>query len=972
MTLCKKKYKNTISEDDKILFKTCTESTEYLHIYFKELKEHLFRHKKYEELFNFCYNTLRNIKNPALSRTTALKVISIALILNPQNADMTINGDILTYAYKLLKRNEEGTNKKFFLYFGHSTNKEKGSLVAESKNLFKTIEIIKSRYHLKDESFINRIYNKIQKKKIHIPDRCSLSYSTLLNDFKNAKKNLFELLETEFVNHSKVDKVYSNYIKYLNDVKGRTIEFLENGEYDFYCKFIDEMQEEEEINIRYESYLLSNPITFNEKKEEKETNQGSTPIQREDLKKSLDNIFLNNQIICEETKEKSDNMNMNLNNDSGTLNDGSFSLPSGSNNKKKFREKKNEYKSLSKNSSSNVTKTVASIVRNTSSNKEVSTEVDLMNKKKIHPITNDESMKRAENELFKGNNILYNEGCIKGRIEEKSLDFQTSDLPLGRNDKKVITTTMNAISGDIYNEKQKQKKKLKKIEKIEKIENQMDLTKTEEDNKKKEHVSIQEENNSWSNQKLDNINKQACNKTVAFDLVGKEKDAREVNLSVEGKTEKTIGSNDSFNEMEIEIINEFNSYLNEGMSQVNKNQNEYKNTFKEFNNSVNDGNNALWNSLIKKSNFYSIKEDFLNYNKFLREKQKDSKEQTLGDILGMNKYIDLKTKKKYVNKNRKINSDELNHIIYKFTNNLTQNRILKKESKFLPGIEETSVIQNEASLGEANEKDKCPPLRPLQRNDNTRINSFNKYFTFHDNISYVQDSILKNNSILLKDSNIEISINQQYYGTNGILKIFLKNKKLVNYYDMDIQISNKILFPLKFKFLSYENMLCANAVNCYEMAVKCVHMYKGFPLIKISYRMQDMFRKSIELRLPIPINKFMKNIKITKDVFVKFWNNENFNIYKKEKIINKIDTLDKEKILLFSSLGNALSVCYIEDMIYLTGCYADNSNALENYFVLVGIEIIKNKLKIICKSNNPTLSSAILFLIVLILKKHKR
>ncbi|SBS97231.1 conserved Plasmodium protein, unknown function [Plasmodium malariae] len=133
-----------------------------------------------------------------------------------------------------------------------------------------------------------------------------------------------------------------------------------------------------------------------------------------------------------------------------------------------------------------------------------------------------------------------------------------------------------------------------------------------------------------------------------------------------------------------------------------------------------------------------------------------------------------------------------------------------------------------------------------------------------------------------------------------------------------------------------------------------------------------MFRKSIELRLPIPINKFMKSMKITKDVFDKFWNNENFNLYKKEKIINKGEMVDNESIVVDACLGDALNVCYIDDKIYLCGSYTDNSSALENYFVLVGIEVVKKKLKIICKSNNPTLSSAILFLIVLILKKHTK
>ncbi|ETW15076.1 hypothetical protein PFAG_04139 [Plasmodium falciparum Santa Lucia] len=135
--------------------------------------------------------------------------------------------------------------------------------------------------------------------------------------------------------------------------------------------------------------------------------------------------------------------------------------------------------------------------------------------------------------------------------------------------------------------------------------------------------------------------------------------------------------------------------------------------------------------------------------------------------------------------------------------------------------------------------------------------------------------------------------------------------------------------------------------------------------------MQDMFKKTIELRLPIPITKYMKKMEISKDVFNKFWSNNNFNEYKKEKIINKSDIVDNELIVMDSCLGGALGLCYVENMIYLCGCYTNSSAGHENYFVLVGIEMIKKKLRIVCKSNNPTLSSAILFLIVLMHKKHE-
>ncbi|EAA21678.1 hypothetical protein [Plasmodium yoelii yoelii] len=140
-------------------------------------------------------------------------------------------------------------------------------------------------------------------------------------------------------------------------------------------------------------------------------------------------------------------------------------------------------------------------------------------------------------------------------------------------------------------------------------------------------------------------------------------------------------------------------------------------------------------------------------------------------------------------------------------------------------------------------------------------------------------------------------MDQNYYDVKGLIKFIFKNKRQINFYDLDMQISNKILFPLKFKFVPYEKLLSAYSTKCYEMAVKCSRVYNGFPLIKISYRMQDMLRKNIEIRLPIAINKFMKKTKITREIFDKFWNNENFNTNKEEKIITKDDNMNNDMLI---------------------------------------------------------------------------
>ncbi|CRH02879.1 conserved Plasmodium protein, unknown function [Plasmodium relictum] len=988
MAICKSKYKNFGSEDDKLLYKTCTESPEHFHIYFRELRNHLLRYNKYEELYNYCCNSLTNIKNNPMSRITTLKLISITLIQKPKNINHLINKKIITYAYKLLKRDKEGVNKKYISYFGDIKSEERNLIVTESKHLFRIIKNITLIKNSKEQKFIKNIIKKIENKKIIIPEKFETSHSILLYDFDNCKKEIYELLENDHGNHHKIEYVYSNYIKLLDEVKKKTRDFLYNGEYQLYCDFIRETQDEEEVNIRYESYLLCLQDKTYKEREVKELSQDSILLEEEMNKKSKNISNLKSERL--------------------------FSSSSSILTKKNIQDKK-EFNPSTQDFSNNFEKF----------------EINSYNKNVYYDGSVDK-----ESEINKKN--LKREGKDKKKGE---MNYQVVINNDEENKKYQISEGEKKKEQEIYLEKDEKEEKKKKGKKKEKLQNinfkheekekksELEIYLTEEGEKKKEdeiNLEEKEQNFLTYNEKFDireikkntneetdvkdgTITKHSSNKNVEYneeytvlennyykekekinffnenkiilDFINKiyVNDKKEYKIYqpdninccnykkyVRNNKERDTFYSDSFDTAENEIINEFNSMLNEEKRE-NSVVNSYKNI--EFKNTINRNDSFIWNNLIKKSNFYRIKEDFLNYNKFLKEKEKETKIKTLGDLLGMNKYIKLKKNtNKY--KSKKTNPDELNSLIKKYTKHINVKTMLGNhkapETLFNEKKMEITVEGNKEKNIESDKK------KTELKKENVSLTSFNKYFTLYDNIKNMQKTILKDNSLLYNDDNIEISLEQYYFGNGGLIKLYLKNKKLVNFYDIDIQFSNKILFPLKFKFLNYEKTLCYNATNCYEIAVKCLHIYKGFPLIKISFRMQDMFKKSIDLRLPISINKFMKKMKITKEVFNKFWNNEKFNLYKKEKIIFKRDIVDKEFIFKNSCLGDALSVCYSEDRIYFFGCYSENSDIMENYFVLVAVEIKKKKLKITCKSNNPTLSSAILFLMILLYKNHEK
>ncbi|SCM26924.1 conserved Plasmodium protein, unknown function [Plasmodium chabaudi chabaudi] len=759
MGVYKKKQQNAGSDEDKLLFKTCTESTEYLHLYFKELKNHLITFKKVDELYNFCYLNLGDIKCPIHSRITSLKAVSLSLVIEPKHIQQLVNSEIVEYAYKILKRDKEGINtKKSLTYFGKEAYEDISAFVLEAKYLFKTIQLINIIPNSKEDKYIDNIFKKIRDNKIDLLDYDNFFNTELLNDVKKLKNKLLDALDQEFIDNTKINDLHSEYIRLISKAKDTVINFLYNGLYTAYCETIDEI-EDDNLSIRLESYFSSVDIKPNQ----------------------------NTNFDWNDGKEK--------HKFKGSLNGSSnFSFPSS-----------------------------------------------------LHQSNLNTSNGNISDSKNNNNNITKN-------------DFQ----------KKIETN--KTVSFDIAN-----------------------------NNIKEFHES------------KDSIGKEG----------GGEAPGNNRSNNVENKITNSMDG--SKNELDISSVDEWDK-------------------LKEFKEPGNNGNENVWNCIIKKSNFYETKEDYVNYNKFLQDKENELKEHTYGDLLGMNKYIDSKNgNKKNISSNKAITNNYNNLNNESYGNN--KEDIISYDPKKKQNLSTTS-------------------------NNNNNISYFNKYFTQYDNIFNVQEAILKNKSLLYSDDSLEIFIDQSYYDVKGLIKFFVKNKRQINFYDLDMQISNKILFPLKFKFVPYEKLLSAYSTKCYEMAVKCSRIYNGFPLIKISYRMQDMLRKNIEIRLPIAINKFMKKAKITREIFDKFWNNENFNANKEEKIITKDDNMNNDTLIERACLGEALNLCYIEDKICLCGCYSDNSSAMENYFVLVGIEVMKKKIKVICKSNNSTLSSAILFLIILMLKNH--
>ncbi|ETW59932.1 hypothetical protein PFMC_04107 [Plasmodium falciparum CAMP/Malaysia] len=542
--------------------------------------------------------------------------------------------------------------------------------------------------------------------------------------YKNAGSTSDQLL---FQNCCESTEYLNLYFKDLKDYLIRYNKFEELYNY-CYNVLTNEIQEEHEINIRYESYLESFTSNKSEKKELKPINKQNTLKSEGEKKNKLMNVNSNVSSTCTE------NNNVDV-----------FFPKCHNNNEISLKNNNNsnnsENKSLSKNLSSTFTTFAMSL-----------------NKK----IFNDKSDQNEKHDNEKDNLDML-------KINEQG-------------------------KADDIDKTKKEKTEENEIENI--------------DNEKKK------------DEQIENIKKQSSNKTVAFKMDKDDPNKDQPNDKTKNK-DNGNKEGESFNKIQNEIINEFNSFLNEENDVMYFDKiNGHK--YLEFKNNVSDGNSALWENLIKKSNFYQIKEDFENYNKIMKQQEenehdKGNEEKTLGDLLGMNKYESIKNKNIKDLKSTTLNTDDFCHIIKNFNiNNMNGHVNLENYPLNINNKDNHFVADN--LVQPTNTLNVFPDTNiklDNKQEENGALNPLNKYFTMHDNIYYIQKAILKNNSVLYKDDNIEISLDQYYYDLNGLVKIFLKNKKIVNCYDVDIQISNKMLFPLKMKFLNFEKTLSMNSTNCY-------------------------------------------------------------------------------------------------------------------------------------------------------------
>lgn len=936
MAICKKKKqpnKIVSSSNDKSLFENSVQSIETLHVYFRYLIERLTGSEEDIKIFNFYSNYITNIKNSTISRTVALKFLNISLFENPQNLKLIIETKTVDYAYKLIKRDKEGLNRKYAQYFNQYTPENNKELVNEATLLFKIIQSLDFTKNAKEEKHIKKLLKKLEKNKIQIPvyTKKLISITELECDFTNYKKELINLFENDEGNHYRIDFIFSTYNGLLQKIKEKTYSFLVQGEYKRYLEFLKNIEDENEIKIRYDSHIATRSITLKEqKKKEEEKKEELNSKEKTALIERKSKFMMNAKFFEEWGKKQS--------NDSTLKSVSFYSVP-----EEGTKEHRKRRQGISRKTASYST-----------FNDYFEINEELKGKK-----SNEEEIQIEENQVVNENNET--EKAIEKVINyENTTDIRESkELLIGeemdetQQDEPEKEEEEEDEEKEISRESARQKKKKKTIKEEEKIDDYIEEYNIESLHDQKENIKVKE--------------RMLEEQEFVYEEKSREETEDEVKFT-NGKI-KQENINKVLNELEETFKEEIDI--------------QEKHFDKESNQSEVD-EECLWNNLIKKSNFYNVKEDFLNYYEY-KKKQKERNNEiiTLGDLLGMDKHLKnqpmengLTEQNKCLNtlaeqskqenwidiETKKLN--EFNNYMMKIMNHIDINTKINNTDVYeRRSFDENIALNRNNKINNTNLK--------IQRKEEPKEPSYAKYFTKYDNLKYIQQAILKDNGSLYEDDQIQIQIEHLYYGVEGLVKFYITNKKKVNYYDVEIQICNEMLFPLTFHFLRRERNLNFSTTNCYELAVHCSNVYKGLPTLRISFRMQDMLKRSIDLRLPIGINKFMKKMKIPEKIFQKFWNNTKFERYSREKIILKNPNLSHDSIIKNSCLGRALDVCFNKDnKIYICGCYTGNDSE-ENDVILVCVEEIKNKkLKIVCKSNNPTLPSSILFLLLLLLKHH--
>ncbi len=232
-----------------------------------------------------------------------------------------------------------------------------------------------------------------------------------------------------------------------------------------------------------------------------------------------------------------------------------------------------------------------------------------------------------------------------------------------------------------------------------------------------------------------------------------------------------------------------------------------------------------------------------------------------------------------------------------------------------------------------------------------------------------------NDGILFEDEIIQIGIKAKYTGLGeGVLGVYYGNKTsgiLQNVQTRYSFESNNSSSNLHLTTSPIPTQLGPKSQVCQRVSAQLSGAFISPPLLTVSFLLPDNTPRSIPLRLPITINKFMQGRDLSVDEFFSNWRMQLFLLNESSAVVNV--TMNLAQIARASCLGGALSLHHqvddVADNLVLVGQFPSDSadgircatipEALVLVRIEVGTGINVGKARVAVRSSDSTVAEAV-------------
>ncbi|CEM32104.1 unnamed protein product [Vitrella brassicaformis CCMP3155] len=228
-----------------------------------------------------------------------------------------------------------------------------------------------------------------------------------------------------------------------------------------------------------------------------------------------------------------------------------------------------------------------------------------------------------------------------------------------------------------------------------------------------------------------------------------------------------------------------------------------------------------------------------------------------------------------------------------------------------------------------------------------------------------------------------------YTGLEGQLGIYYGNKShgVLQSFQVSLQPSrawggDAEHVPLVIAASTVEGRLASRQQTCQEVNVKCRCPFQGSPLMEIQFLLPDNTPRTLHLKLPVVVSKFMERRTFSAQDFFSLWRNESFILHEVTSIVDLAHRLRGSLIHLARcvQLGGALELLTgldaNPDNLVLAGVFASRESGVEHVkpafapsVVLTRIELgtgrHRGKIRIAVRSDSHLLAQAVRQLIIL-------